>query len=125
MGIEINEIPSYSLKPLNGNQSKLKIFEIYFSQVRKLDKYAFYNLDSLTHLTITRGPIDCIHNNAFEFKQESKDLINIYLDNNHNLNGSSFAISTFQNFRRPAVIHLLPISLKTLILKYILSRIAA
>ncbi len=91
---------------------KLCGLDLYFIDYAKFilnpNKWLLFNknnLDSLTVLIISFAPIDYIPNNAFEFRQESKEEINVYLDNNHKLNGSGFDINAFQNMRRPADIH--------------------
>lgn len=106
VGTQITEIPSYAFKPLNGYQYKLKTAAIWLSPITKLGEYAYYYLDSVNHITVSRSLIDYIPSHAFELRQESKEKIDIFLDNNHKLNGSSFGTDAFLNIRRPAIIHL-------------------
>jgi len=78
----------------------LKYLNFFAGKLEKIGSFAFYNLNSLTLLGLGYNLIDLIPTNAFHFRKESKDVLDIYLDNNPNINGSSFQINAFENIGR-------------------------
>jgi len=77
---DILEIPSYAFRPIEGYQNKLKILDISGHKLRELGNYPFYDLNSLTKLRLSLSSIDYIPSNAFNFRTDSKESLDIYLD---------------------------------------------
>jgi len=94
----IEQIPSYAFPPEN----KLKRLNINGPKLKKISDFAFYNLDSLTQLIIS-GTLDGISLNALNFRKESKESLEVQLDNNL-WNASSIAVNALNNFKRPVVL---------------------
>jgi len=95
---DIEQIPSYAFPPEN----KLKRLNINGPKLRKISDFAFYNLDSLTELIIS-GSIEELALNAFNFRKESKESLEIQLDSTL-FNGSRIEVNALNNFKRPVVL---------------------
>jgi hypothetical protein len=101
----ISTIPSYAFKPINGFQSKLLTLNLFNNlKLEQIENYAFYNLDSLTQLQIYNSSIEYLPANALNFRKDSKNLLNIYLDPIL-FNGSILENNAFLNTRRPTVLN--------------------
>jgi hypothetical protein len=104
-GTQISEIPSYAFRPINGIQSKLTDIVFGFSKIEKIGNYSFYDLKNLISLSIYNNPLKLISMNSFNFRNVSNQTLVIYLYGNA-LNGSSFAINSLSNIKRPTELHL-------------------
>ncbi len=103
---EISEIPSYAFRPINGIQSKLLGIDFHKSKIEKIGNYSFYDLKNLTELSLSLNPLKLISMNSFDFKNVSNQTLQLNLGDSNTLNGSSFAINSLSNIKRPTYIHL-------------------
>ncbi len=97
---QIEEIPSFAFRPINGYQTKLKTVGIYGQKLKKIDNNAFYDLDNISFIEFSPNSIINIPLNAFHFRKESKEMIRIALDINQ-FNGSKIETSALSNINRP------------------------
>jgi len=105
IGTQISEIPSYAFRPINGIQSKLSEMSFSYNKIEKIGNYSFYDLKNLTRLIFQENPLKLISMNSFHFKNVSNQTFNLRLDNINTLNGSSFAINSLSNIKRPTTIN--------------------
>ena len=63
-------------------------------------------MSALTTINICDSHVDYLPLNLFILRLQSNEMINICLNNNHHLNGSSFEINSLINIKRPAQIYL-------------------
>jgi hypothetical protein len=103
---QIEEIPSFAFRPINGYQTKLKTVRIYGQKLKKINDNAFYDLDNISFIDISPNSIISIPLNAFHFRKESKEIISIALGIQwHQLNGSKIETSALSNINRPVRLH--------------------
>lgn len=98
----IEVIPSYAFSPINGYQNKLNSISITGS-LKQVMNNAFYNLDSLSVLTINDSTIDILHSDAFRFRNSQFVPIVIGL-NCHLFNASNIEENALTNITRPVVL---------------------
>jgi Leucine-rich repeat (LRR) protein len=97
---QIEEIPSFVFRPINGFQTKLKTVEMCGQKLKKINDNAFYDLDNISFIDFSLNSIINIPLNAFHFRKESKEIILIALDINQ-FNGSKIETSALSNINRP------------------------
>jgi hypothetical protein len=105
-GTQISEIPSYAFRPIIGIQSKLSTIDFGQNKIEKIGNYSFYDLENLTLLSFFGNPLKLISMDSFHFKNVSNQTFDLYLYSINTLNGSSFAINSLSNIKRPTIIHL-------------------
>ncbi len=105
-GTQISEIPSYAFRPIIGIQSKLLYIDFYGNKIEKIGNYSFYDLKNLTILSFEDNPLKLISMNSFHFKDVSNQTFRLNLYKINSLNGSSFAINSLSNIKRPTLIYL-------------------
>ena len=105
-GTQISEIPSYAFRPIIGIQSKLSNIDFQDNKIEKIGNYSFYDLKNLKDLDFFNNPLTLISMNSFHFKDVSNRTFNLNLNYMNMLNGSSFAINSLSNIKRPTHIYL-------------------
>jgi hypothetical protein len=73
--------------------------------VQKIGNYPFFSLNHLRLLSVYENHLDFKPKDAFHFKKESNENLELFLTENK-LNDSSFEIGSFDNLRKPAILHL-------------------
>ena len=82
------------------NLKKLCITHHFATEMlTSIQDYAFYDLESIEMIGLCGGFINCISENAFNFKNSSDKLLEINLWSN--LNEESFALNSLTKFKRP------------------------
>jgi hypothetical protein len=105
-GTQISEIPSYAFRPIIGIQSKLSNINFQDNKIEKIGNYSFYDLKNLKELDLSLNPLKLISMNSFHFRNVSNQTFNLHLDSINTLNGSSFAINSLSDIKRPTAIYL-------------------
>ncbi len=73
----ITEIPPYAFAPIMGYQTQLQQLYITDGNLQKINDFAFYNLDSLTTLSLYRNPVNYLSKNVFNFRKNSTNILGI------------------------------------------------
>ena len=98
----IQEIPSYAFKPVNGYQFKIQYITIDQS-IKRVMNNAFYNLDSLKGLYISNNSIDILQSDALKFrKTNNRDIFYILLDCKAFNTSTSIEQNAFKNLNIPS-----------------------
>jgi hypothetical protein len=96
----ITEIPSYAFAPIMGYQTQLQQLYITGGNLQKINDFAFHNLDSLTTLSLYGNSVNFLPKNAFNFRKNSTNILNMKLDSDL-FNKTIFQNETFLNTKRP------------------------
>jgi len=100
----INQIPSRAFRSINGIQKNLSTIEFYGSPIVKIGDYPFYSLNNLIHLEFSATSIKSIPKTVFHFRNDSNVTMTLNLYSN-DLNGTSFAMGSLTNLKRPTIIN--------------------
>jgi hypothetical protein len=103
---QITEIPSYAFRTVIGIQSKLSRIVLDSNAIKTIGNFPFYDLTNLKILYLHFNPLEYISTNAFNFKNDSNQTLEIHFDQIKTLNGSSFAIDSFSNIKRPTELYI-------------------
>lgn len=105
-GTRISEIPSNAFRPILGLQNKLSEIFLENNAIKTIGNYSFYDLTNLFWLDISENPLEYISMNAFNFRNDSNKVLRLDLSLFKIFNGSSFAIDSLSNIKRPTELSL-------------------
>ena len=100
----ITEIPSNAFQRIVGYQNNLDHITIEGFSFKKIGSRPFYSLRNLGQLDIFNTGIDYIPEYAFEFEEESNQIMGLRLGITQ-MNSSSFHQDSLTHFRRPIFMH--------------------
>src|SRR5699024_1374488 len=99
-------IPHHAFRPLKGRFQR-KLVRISINEpnirdnsIRQVGSYAFYYLSNLRWVDLSLNSIDKVHKNAFSFRWESTEVLEINLAGN-NLTDHSIESGAFVETQRP------------------------
>jgi hypothetical protein len=101
----ITGIPSLAFKPINGAQNNLTFITFAYSSIVEIGDNAFSALENLSFLSFADNKIESIPKTAFNFENDSKEIMQLDLQSNK-LNGESFPSDSFNNMKRPTFLYL-------------------
>ena len=100
----ITEIPSNAFHKMACYQDKLRDLTIGGTSIREIGSRPFSQLRGLKYLTISDTSIDYIPEYAFEFDEESNQILRLDID--LFLNSSSLHQNSLMHFKRPVYLYL-------------------
>lgn len=99
-------MPHHAFRPLKGRFQR-KLIKIAINHpnsrdhsIKQVGSYAFYYLSNLKSIDLSVNSIDKVHKNAFSFRWESAETLEINLAGN-NLTDNSFEVGSFVETQRP------------------------
>ncbi len=105
LSTNISKIPSNAFQSINGSLNNLKTIDFSHSPILEIGDKPFATLKNLNYLSFLETNISSIPKTAFHFENDSNELFQLDLRRT-NLKGTSFAVDSLNNLKRPTIIYL-------------------
>lgn len=99
VGLDVDQIPSNAIKPIDGSQSKLKSLILSSERFLTVKSNAIENLVNLQSITIGKTKINKFEKESFKLNGKSDKILIIYF-HELTLTGDSFENGTFDGINR-------------------------